>query len=390
MPLIAMNLSDKLFSQIKDLVERGLYISPDAFLEIAAFNQLALERGATPAEIIERGHRKRRDAEADDGNNGASRLARTSLSPASAAEQTTRTAKATTPRRAVEAVAKVVPPSEPAIRVEDYADVFKRLALVTHTETALAPAPMGDATLSSERIFGQVNRLLPVKIACRWLTTAATTDGRWPRFDAISERLADDAATVGSLLEQWDTESGRKRDELVATGLPRRGNTASKDRFLSQNIARVTRGGGVYPATICQYQFARFDDAVIALTEQGLAFAQLENPILDKRDAKSAVTLAAEESDFLALHILAWVPAERGDMRVVLQAVKEGKTTPTELTTALRLKFPAEWSDSVFQTHVSGLVARLGELRLMKRVWQGRNVNYELADQEQVEKFLTD
>ena len=57
MPLIAMNLSDKLFYQIKDLVERGLYISPEAFLEIAAFNQLALERGATPAEIIEQGHR---------------------------------------------------------------------------------------------------------------------------------------------------------------------------------------------------------------------------------------------------------------------------------------------------------------------------------------------
>jgi hypothetical protein len=369
-------------------VERGLYISPEAFLEIAAFNQLALERGASPTEIIEKGHRKRRQDDEGDGSNGTPRPARASPGSATSlvVEHSAKSAKSITPRRAVEAVAKVEPPPEPPVREEDFAAAFKRLALVARTESSPAPLPMDPANLSAERIFGQVNRLLPIKIACRWLATAAATDGKWPRFDAISERLADDAATVGSLLEQWDAESERKRDELLATGLPRRGNTASKDRFLSQNIARVTRGGEVYPATICQYQLARFDDAVIALTEQGVAFAQIENPIVDKRDAKTTVTLTDQETEFLARHIQAWVPAERDDMKIVLQAVKDGKKTPTELTTALRAKFPTDWSDSVFQTHVSGLVARLGELRHMKRVWQGRNVNYELGDK--VDDFL--
>jgi hypothetical protein len=389
MPLIAMNLSDKLFYQIKDLVERGLYISPEAFLEIAAFNQLALERGATPAEIIEQGHRKLRSDEKVGTGNGNTRQARASP-PAPVAERPAKLAKTTSPRRAVEAVPKVIAPPEPPVREEDFAAAFKRLALVMRTESSPQPLPMEPAHVSAERIFGQVNRYLPIKLACRWLATTAATEGKWTRFDVISERIADDAATVGSLLEQWDAYSERKRDELLATGLPRRGNTASKDRFLSQNIARVTRGGEVYPATICQYQLARFDDAVIALTEQGVAFAQIGNPIVDKRDAKTTVTLTDQESDFLARHIRVWVPAERDDMRIVLQAVKEGKKTPTDLTTALRGKFPADWSDSVFQTHVSGLVARLGELRLMKRVWQGRNVKYELAEQTQVEKFLSD
>lgn len=389
MAMLAMNLSDKLFQQIKVLVEQGLYVSPEAFLEIAAFNQLALERGATPQEIIEKGHRKLRSDEKVDATNGAPRQARASpIAPV--VEPPAKPAKTTSPRRAVEAVAKVVAPPEPPVREEDYAAAFKRLALVARTAASPPPLPMAPANLSAERIFGQVNRYLSIKIACRWLATTAATDGKWPRFDAISERLADDAATVGSLLEQWDSDSERKRDELLATGLPRRGNTASKDRFLSQNIARVTRGGEVYPATICQYHLARFDDAVLALTEQGVAFAQIENPIVDKRDAKTTATLTDQESDFLACHIRAWVPAERDDMRIVLQAVKDGKKTPTDLTTALRARFPADWSDSVFQTHVSGLVARLGELRLMKRVWQGRNVNYELVEQKQVETFLSD
>jgi hypothetical protein len=42
----------------------------------------------------------------------------------------------------------------------------------------------------------------------------------------------------------------------------------------------------------------------------------------------------------------------------------------------------------VFQTHLSGLIARLGEIRLLRRSWQGRNVNYELVDPQQAESFL--
>ena len=54
MPLLAINLSDKLFQSIKELVEKGKYQSPESFIEIAVFNQLALERGATPSGIITR------------------------------------------------------------------------------------------------------------------------------------------------------------------------------------------------------------------------------------------------------------------------------------------------------------------------------------------------
>src|SRR5262245_2884455 len=140
MPLIAMNLSDKLFYQIKELVERGLYISPEAFLEIAAFNQLALERGAAPTEIIEKGHRKLRQD--DKAGNGTAKPARASPGVTSLVveQSTTRGAKATTPRRAVEAVAKVVAPPEPPVSAADYAAALKRLSLVARTEASPPPA----------------------------------------------------------------------------------------------------------------------------------------------------------------------------------------------------------------------------------------------------------
>src|SRR5262245_32573960 len=79
MPLLAINVSDKLFFQVKELVEGGTYQSFETFLEVAAYNQLALERGASPAAVIAQGHRHIRDGDGQDGaSNGArSRSAKT-------------------------------------------------------------------------------------------------------------------------------------------------------------------------------------------------------------------------------------------------------------------------------------------------------------------------
>ena len=52
MPVIAVNLSQKTYSDIMALVSAGAYSGPEQFLEIAAFNQLALERGLTPEELL--------------------------------------------------------------------------------------------------------------------------------------------------------------------------------------------------------------------------------------------------------------------------------------------------------------------------------------------------
>jgi hypothetical protein len=98
--------------------------------------------------------------------------------------------------------------------------------------------------------------------------------------------------------------------------------------------------------------------------------------------------LAEEESAFLAEQILKYVAVERDDMRMILNAVAEGNVTPGDLFAAVSSKFPNDWSEVMARTHVSGLIARLADLRLLKRNWQGRNVNYELGDRHQVERFL--
>ena len=247
---------------------------------------------------------------------------------------------------------------------------------------------MPQKTEPGQRIFGQVNRIFPFKLVCRWLTTVAAAEGQWPKYASVNAKLADDAGTIGSLLNQWDQAAERERGGELATALPRRKNNASLDRFLSQFVARITRASEISPGAVCQYDMARFQESTLVLTEQGAAFAKLCNPILDKQDPKSVAALSDEEADFLITHIRNWVPTEWADMKLALAAVKDGKSSPAELAAAVRADLPQEWTDSMVQTHISGVIARLSDIRLVRRSWMGRNVQYQLGAADSVSKFM--
>ena len=352
MPVIASNLSSGLFEKIRGLVDKGLYMSPEQFLEIAAFNQVALEEGYTPEEIIERGHR------------GTGKTFRKSKSKPLRSKGRTR-------GRATRSKRDRTPVSE-----ADLIEVLGRLAILESEVKGPLPAsasirPVGD------RVWGQVNRLFPLKFACRWLAAWNTSRDSWDIYSAVSDHLSADAATVGSSLEQADEAARRKREELLGTGLSRRSNIASQDRFLSQFVARTTRSGDIYPGAICQYGFAEFDGDRLALTNRGLELALLRNPVLDDDLKRAATTLSDDERSYFVQQVLQFVPGELDDIRTVLKAIIAGNTTPPALMAAIRPTFPEDWSELVARTHVSGLVARLAEMALLQRHWEGRHVNYE-------------
>lgn len=374
MPLIAVNLSDKLLQEIRTLVDSGRYATLESFIEIGAFNQLALERGATPAEVIERGHR-RVPSEID-------------VKGDASATAKVKTPAPTSKKRRMGDKEKIkrVEVIEPVTDGEAKA-LFGRLIVPTTTNGS--PLPMPQNARPGERIFGQVNRIFPFKLVCRWLLAVAAAEGQWPKYAAVQTKLADDAGTIGSLLDQWDKAAERERGGELATALPRRKNNASLDRFLSQFVARITRASEISPGAVCQYDMATFRDSTLALTEQGVAFSKLSNPILDNQDSKSTVALSDGEADFLITHIRKWVPTEWADMKLALAAVKDGKSSPAELTATVRAELPHEWTDSMVQTHISGVIARLSDIRLVRRTWMGRNVQYQLGTDDSIRKFMT-
>jgi hypothetical protein len=362
MPIVAVNLSQSLFTEVSRLVEQGLYASPEQLLEIAAFNQVALERGASPGEAVTRGAgaksgrrnptelRERRQVRTKD-NAHARKAARTS--------KTRRTGRGV------------------SVSNEEVASTLGR---AERTALAHLPTPLRAAQRPlNERVWGQVNRLFPVKFACRLVAAANRGQEKWIAYDTFIDRLGEDAAIIGSMLEALDLSSQRKREGLLSIGLPRRGNSASRDRFVTQFVARTTRSGEIYPGAICQFALADFDGERLALTERGVELAHLENPILDRDAAKATQTLANSEREFLVEQVRLFVVGELQDFRAVVRGIRAEANTPETLLAALRVSLPSEWSDLMVRTQVAGVVARMTDLGLLARRWQGRHVSYSLT-----------
>jgi hypothetical protein len=359
MPLVAVNLSQAVLSLMKELIDAGKYASLESFIEVASFNQLALERS------------------------GGAQLKNSGLTVTGAPKASERKTAASAPQKKRSTIGKIerqVYLLDRPDQAEDVEVVLTPFRKVASTGAAPKPLPMMSREEQGDHIFGQVNRLFPMKLVCRWVMRASHSHHQWPSLSEVSEALADDAARLGSLLEQQDLAKDRKRDDCLATGLPRRANGPSKDRFLSQFVARVTRGGHIFPGAMGQYRLASIQDQTLALSQRGIDFALIDNPLLDGGLNTSPTALSDEETKFLFAHILEWVGQEQSDIQAVIGAIATGSSTPPSLTTALRAYLPSDWNDGEIQTHVSGLIARMSELGLVRRRWHGRHVEYELSN----------
>jgi hypothetical protein len=351
-PAVVVNVQEKLFRKIMDLVDQGQYVSAQEFLISAAHNQLALNE--------------------------------------SQAEQVVAPAPPKTKPSTVPPTTIARHPSQGIALSRQ--EVQKALARLGVPDSNAWELPLGQATIvplqAGERIWAQVNRLLPIKIAVRFIAGANIGRENWLRLSEILQDMVAVAATIGSELERLDETAGRKRDELLSTGLPRRGNTPSCERYLQQFVARVTKSGRAFPGAAYQYQLVGHEPGPAAiftsqdpclLTEVGSEFARLWNPVLDGNAGEATTTLSDDERRFFVQRVLPLVPSEVQDVLAVLQAVEAGKRTPAELVEALRASFPDQWSDMMVRTQISGIVARMLEMGTLRRKWDGRFVSYEVA-----------
>jgi hypothetical protein len=366
MAVVAVNLTPKTYAEIMALVSKGTYVSLEQFVEIALFNQLALEKGATPAELIDSQMHKVLDRGRGELNVENAKLTKTP--PRKKALHSAATKQPVSRQRHTTSSLDLV----------ELKQALSQLSL-THIVAGNLPATSESVGIGKERIWGQVNRLLPLKLTCRWIAVMASSKGVWPTLQSVAERLANEAAMIGSALEKADDTKSRRREEMLATGLPRRGNLQSRDRFLSQFLARVTRAGRIYPGAICHYGLAQFDEEHLVLTRAGEELAKLENPVLDGIFDSVNETLSDNERSCFLGQIRTYASMEWNDFKIVMAAIAAGNITPDSLLRSVRLTFPSDWTDVAYRTHIYGVLARISDLRLLSKDWDGRRVKYKLT-----------
>lgn len=239
-------------------------------------------------------------------------------------------------------------------------------------------------------IFGQHNKLLPIKATCRALAKlTGTAQYTSLSLSKTASEIASEAVKLGDYLRHIDNVSGVHRDDALSFAFPYSdspNSDKSRLRFANQFVASFTRQGTITGLPI-ELKLVNRDHSRaphLLLTEAGWRFAELRNPILDDLKDARGPKFTNDENDFLLGHIRSRVPAEAFAYQAVLGAISSGANTPDKLDDALEehLSKRAEkpFTRAFLTTQRAGVISRMIDLGLIQRMRDGLNVTYAVIE----------
>lgn len=261
-------------------------------------------------------------------------------------------------------------------------------------DTVPTVAPPSEGRLDSGPLWGQYNRIFPVKLVVRRLANVIqdqNEDGtstphdsiQWIDFDQFRKETAKLARNYGLQVKQYDEEKSRGRGEKLSAGLPTSESLQkSIERFQTHFIGKSRRDGNLGGAAphLLFVDITNKDVSRIGITEAGLEFAELYSPLLDKgSDADDP--LSNDERTFYIDHVRKELSAEFNAMVDLAEAIENGIDRPDSLTEQVA-QMDDSWSESQASTIRSGLVSRMHELGLVTRERIGqRSIAYQLTSE---------
>jgi hypothetical protein len=356
MPLIALKLEQGLYTDANALVTSGDYTDIQQLVEVALRNQLQLEQryraaGGRATEISDEQSKSRARRHSP---------RPTAVSPPVRSELQQR-------------------PGIAAAKMDaGWPQIAAAFRFTSERTTSLEPCVVSPRP-PDEQMYALVNRLFPLKLVARWLDVQGNTIGHWPAVVDASDSLGHDVEAFGSALATRDVITKRRREEQLATSLPRVDNPKSTERFLTQFVARQTDAGEIHPAGIVQFALACIKNGQLVLSREGQELSRIQNPLIDGDGDSVEDALTVEERRLFLHQIKNYMPGEATHLRAVLQAVSSGSTSPPQLIDALRARSTERATDAAFRSHLSGVIARAVDLRLLQRRWEGRYVFYSLT-----------
>jgi hypothetical protein len=317
MPVIAINIDQRLYQAALEAVTSGNYNDLQQFFLVAAENQLTLEasiRSGAP--------------------NHASPDPDAPPTPESSVPATVRT-----------------------IRIAE----------------AGLPQPRRLADLNTV-LWGQVNRLLPIAAGVRVLAHLST------EREAVPVSIWHDAATDAALvlrthLRILDQAAGRRHGNLWATAFPD-DTPASAQRYVSQFLGFPKTGLSDGGAAFLGFVDFDSEEGAARLTTSGAEWAAFQNPVFDD-SATSEHTFTPVETTFYLSHLERYRPGELLLLRRIARQVEKGLSR-VQLDEALIADYPG-WTKYV-ETMRAGALGRLSDLGLLERTRRGTTVDYALTN----------
>jgi len=233
-------------------------------------------------------------------------------------------------------------------------------------------------------LWGQTNRILPIKIGLRVLYSIIDSE-QWIDLEEFRDKAAHITAWFGSEIRNYENKLNKIRDERISAGLPKEEEFKSILRYKSHFLAYMRKDGKLDGAM----PFLKFVNLIkgekgkilIGLTEAGLNFAKLDNPVIDRYDFEKSFD--PKEIDFYLEHVLINVQGESCAIKWLLTKLVNGIVKREAIIDELKKDFGQIWqldSDKVVNTQRAGLIARMFELGLIDKDKKGINVVYKITD----------
>lgn len=233
-------------------------------------------------------------------------------------------------------------------------------------------------------LWGQTNKIFPVKIGLRVLYAVIGSE-QWLDLEEYKEKAANIAAEYGTAIRNYEDKKNKIRDERISAGLPDEKEFKSKFRYKGHFLAYMRKDGKLDGAM----PFLRFVNLnkdekgkiFIGLTESGLNFARIENPVIDHNDFEKS--FSPTEIDFYLDYISKNVKGETSAIKWVLNKITNGINDRNSINKELNREIAPSWgetSEAVVNTQRAGLMARMFELGLLHKKKEGITVAYIIAD----------
>jgi hypothetical protein len=263
-------------------------------------------------------------------------------------------------------------------------------------DTVQTASPPEETRLDDGPLWGQYNRIFPVKLTVRVLANQlrkrledqpkdSDDDRRWISIKQFSESAADVGREYGLKIRQEDENNSRGQGEKLSAALPIGDDPEkSKERFQTHFVGYAEQGGDLTGAAphLLFVNIPKDSPGVIGITDAGLEFAELWNPLIDG-DVGSDQPLSSDEVAFYLQHVRENLSTEFDAMLLTAEAIREGDNRPDSLSSRVA-SLNNNWSDAQSSTVRSGLVSRMYELGLVKRERVGqRGIAYRLTNDGQ-------
>ena len=248
--------------------------------------------------------------------------------------------------------------------------------------------PTGELAPENEYIlWGQFNRFLPIKFTLRVLARLILESGNgekesWTSLDEWFAEVWGTASTVRKDLGEIDFAQNTPRGEQLTSGFPT--NTdKSINRFVKHFCADVYRDGKIvgFPSHLGLIKGST-DRNNVSLTDAGLEYVMLDNPILDGPLPYDS-TMSVEEVRFMVNRIQSHLPSTWEFMIFLLNSVNNGFCTPDQLSEAIGTNYgygsQNNWNSAQISTYRTGTIGLLADMSLIERKRDGRRVSYSLT-----------